>query len=250
MTNACITPAPDYPPPDLPTDLAPVQPPLRIGTSSIIPLPSINRHIVIKEDASIGNGGRTWEAAEYLTLYLEALPGSFWHSRAKIVELGAGTGVLGFAVAMLLSHHNAAATMNITDLPVMLPLISSNAATNLNQDESSRVRASELVWGGTLSEYHKTQVPYDLILCADCVYLEGLFEPLLGTLEELACGTTEILLCSKKRRRADKRFFTMLKKKFHVEEVKDAPKYEEYTRDGLIILRASKKTVVDANTMS
>jgi protein N-lysine methyltransferase METTL21A len=81
---------------------------------------------------------------------------------------------------------------------------------------------------------------FDLILAADCVYFEPAFPLLVQTLDDLAGRDDgEILFCYKKRRKvrrklillsnfdcsyrhvlqADKRFFTMLRKKFNWEEV-------------------------------
>jgi len=75
---------------------------------------------------------------------------------------------------------------------------------------------SELNWGSSLS----TDTPrLDLILAADCVYFEPAFPLLVQTLSDLADTTTDILFCYKKRRKADRRFFVLLKKAFSWEEV-------------------------------
>jgi len=63
-------------------------------------------------------------------------------------------------------------------------------------------------------------VPHpDIILAADCVYFEPAFPLLVKTLSDLSDTSTEILFCYKKRRKADKRFFGMLRKKFSWKEV-------------------------------
>lgn len=58
----------------------------------------------------------------------------------------------------------------------------------------------------------------DLILAADCVYFEPAFPLLVSTLVALVPippeRAPEVLFCYKKRRKADKRFFTLLKKYF------------------------------------
>jgi protein N-lysine methyltransferase METTL21A len=59
----------------------------------------------------------------------------------------------------------------------------------------------------------------DVILAADCVYFEPAFPLLVQTLCDLSDKDTKILFCYKKRRKADKRFFGMLKKKFSWKEV-------------------------------
>jgi len=83
----------------------------------------------------------------------------------------------------------------------------------------------------------------DLILAADCVYLESAFPLLVSTLSDLTDNDTEVLFCYKKRRKADKRFFTMLKKKFVWTEVMDDPDRQIYSRDSISLLRLVKRTV-------
>jgi protein N-lysine methyltransferase METTL21A len=58
----------------------------------------------------------------------------------------------------------------------------------------------------------------DIILAADCVYFEPAFPLLVSTLSALVppppAIAPEVLFCYKKRRKADKRFFSLLKKSF------------------------------------
>ena len=114
----------------------------------------------------------------------------------------------------------------ITDLPMLLPLQKQNIALNALSEAS--VRSETLPWGEPIpgsipSEYRHP----DVILAADCVYLESAFVPLLKTLKTLmGVGDTHhdqpnttCYFCMKKRRRADMRFVKMLRKIFAVEEV-------------------------------
>lgn len=59
----------------------------------------------------------------------------------------------------------------------------------------------------------------DVIIASDCVYLEVAFQPLIDTLVMLSNEKTEIYLCYKRRRKADKRFFMLARKKFTFTEV-------------------------------
>ena len=60
--------------------------------------------------------------------------------------------------------------------------------------------------------------PPDIVLAADCIYLEAAFPLLVSTLVALVPSpperAPEVLLSYKKRRKADKRFFAMLKAYF------------------------------------
>ena len=86
-----------------------------------------------------------------------------------------------------------------------------------------------------------TKGHYDVILASDCVYLEAAFDPLLSTLHSLLGPTSQALIVSKKRRKADKRFFQKLFKQFTCVEVKDDPNYEVFSKQGLSIISAAVK---------
>ncbi|RUP43962.1 nicotinamide N-methyltransferase-like protein, partial [Jimgerdemannia flammicorona] len=96
----------------------------------------------------------------------------------------------------------------------MLELMEANL--RLNKLESC-IDVKELNWG----EPTQSMIPFvpDIILASDCVYLEAAFEPLVITLADLATLDTTIFLSYRKRRKADKRFFNILKKRFDFVEV-------------------------------
>lgn len=73
-----------------------------------------------------------------------------------------------------------------------------------------------LNWGDTTPEFCKD---IDLILAADCVYLERAFPLLEKTLLDLTLNDVPILMAYKKRRKADRNFFKAIKKNFTVNEV-------------------------------
>ncbi|KAJ3050768.1 hypothetical protein HK097_008250 [Rhizophlyctis rosea] len=126
----------------------------------------------------------------------------------------------------------------MTDM-LFLDLMRENVKNNLTPSEQSLILVEELTWGKPLKE--TITPPYDIILAADCVYLEAAFDPLIETLLQLSSPETQIIITSKKRRKADKRFFVKLRKVFDVVEVKDDPHYEEYNKQSITILYARKK---------
>jgi len=148
----------------------------------------------------------------------------------NILELGSGTGLVGLVAGMLGAH------VWITDQAPLLAIMSRNVEMN---NLSHRVFVTELNWGEPLP----SDLPrFDIVLAADCVYFEPAFPLLVQTLDELAArGDPEILFCYKKRRKADKRFFTMLKKKFNWTEVDDDPDKEKYNRDAISLLRLTQR---------
>lgn len=198
-------------------------------------------------DMTKGCGGKIWPAAEVLGAYIASMPMRYapgsadlalarhpWRGK-RIVELGSGTGLIGFLVAKI----GCGCTTWITDQSPMLPLMHENHA--LNGDMSDACHVAELDWGHPVAE--EMQHP-DVILLADCVYRESAFQPLVDTLCELATPATEILFCYHKRRKADKRFFALLKPHFlytHVED-DDPARRAAYNRNGTFLMRFCKRS--------
>ncbi|KAJ7162531.1 putative methyltransferase-domain-containing protein [Mycena crocata] len=181
-------------------------------------------------DASPGCGGVTWPAGEVLAHYLvKQGPGAL--EGKNVLELGSGTGLVGLVAAML-----GARNVCLTDQTPLLSIIRENVALN---NLSSLCKVVELNWG--------EPVPADItrpdvILAADCVYVESAFPLLVQTLDDLveANADTEVLFCYKKRRKADKRFFALLKKKFKWNDVADDPARAMYSRESISLLRLTK----------
>lgn len=210
-----------------------------------------------------------------LSNYLAALlaapqPSSPYDPRLhdRVLELGAGTGVVGIVLAKLLLDqrrrhlhlHDGRApddeqqtstarpsVIEVTDLASMVPLMQANSELN---KVDSLVLARELAWGERLPPdlidhdgdperfeegARKWRRRPSLILVADAVYLETLFPLLLATLLDLTTPDAEhqqqpplVLFCYQKRRRADMRFFKMAKKHFVFEEVVEDPNKDTY----------------------
>ncbi|KAJ3286071.1 hypothetical protein HK104_009190 [Borealophlyctis nickersoniae] len=236
----------------------PTQEKPRIGTSvdlSFDGMPA-GRTIRIAEDSSGGCGGKTWEAASVMCNYLvfrqaNATPEAPFLNGRRTIELGAGTGVVGILAAMEAARasgaDDASTEVIITDM-LFLDLMRKNVELNLTEREREIVRVEQLTWGKPLSQSIKP--PYDIIIASDCVYLEAAFDPLIQTLQELSDDRTEIIIASKKRRKADKKFFVKLRKYFNVKEVKDDPHYESYIRGSLSILCARKKSMLQGQEVN
>ena len=115
----------------------------------------------------------------------------------------------------------------ITDLPHLLPLQEQNVA--LNNLSPSFILSAALPWGAPLPDCFPEVYRYpEVILAADCVYFEPAFPLLLETLGDLLKprshdnGTVTggvCYFCMKKRRKADMRFVTALRKRFVVKDI-------------------------------
>ncbi|WFD02731.1 Protein-lysine N-methyltransferase efm6 [Malassezia obtusa] len=200
--------------------------------------------ICLTLDMTSGCGGTIWPAAEVLGAYIASMmtrthttPDTHPWRGKTIVELGSGTGLIGFLVAQI----GCGATTWITDQVPMLPLMDSN--TQLNKERMvDACHVAELNWGEPIP--HGVPAKPDVLLLADCVYREEAFQPLVDTMVELATPQTEILFSYHKRRRADKRFFAMLKKHFtytHVED-DDPVRRQAYNREGTSLMRIHRRS--------
>ncbi|KIM83873.1 hypothetical protein PILCRDRAFT_818882 [Piloderma croceum F 1598] len=187
--------------------------------------------ISLAVDASPGCGGIAWPAGQVLAEYIAGLGPEFVKGKT-VLELGSGTGLVGLIGAAL-----GAGAVWITDQAPLLDIMSHNVLLN---KLTSNVTVSELNWGEPLTD----AIPHrpDLILAADCVYYEPTFPLLVQTLSDLVNDEkTEVLFCYKKRRKADKRFFILLKKKFTWAEVMDSPGREVYSREQISLIRLVKR---------
>ncbi|NWH47434.1 MT21A methyltransferase, partial [Fregata magnificens] len=140
----------------------------------------------------------------------------------SVIELGAGTGLLGI-VATLLALTSAAilpqgsARVTITDRAAALEFLESNVQANLPSELRLRAVVKELTWGKDLGNFPPGA--FDFILGADIVYLEETFAELLETLEHLCSEQTVILLSCRIRYERDHKFLKMLRGLFSVYEV-------------------------------
>jgi len=184
--------------------------------------------ITLSVDALPGCGGVAWPAGQVLSNYLVSKGPDFIKGRT-ILELGSGTGLVGLVVGKL------GGKVQITDQAPLLSIMRRNVISN---NLESTVTVSELNWGSPLPADISRP---DLILAADCVYFEPTFVLLVQTLSDLVDKTTEVLFCYKKRRKADKRFFMLLKKTFSWEEVADDPDRQIYNGDAIALLRLIKR---------
>lgn len=128
---------------------------------------------------------KVWPAAYAMVAYLEQLEQAEGSVGGKsVLELGAGTGLVGLAAAML-----GATRVVLTDLDENLGLLEHNAKQN---GLSGNTQAAGLDWTADIPL--SLQGPWDIIVAADCVFWEYLFEPLVSTLAQLLKPDTLVLI--------------------------------------------------------
>ncbi|KAI8624481.1 putative methyltransferase-domain-containing protein [Xylariaceae sp. FL1651] len=198
---------------------------------------SADRPLRLREDLRDGCGGQLWPAGMTLARYMLR-----YHSGSlkgkRILELGAGGGLVGLAVAGGCDLGEARAPLYITDQKEMYSLMRHNIALNSLE---GKVEAMVLNWGEPLPAEIAASPP-DVILAADCVYFEPAFPLLLTTLTELLalCPDAVVYFCFMKRRRADMQFLKQARRRFCVAEVEDEER-PIWSRQGLFLFAITAK---------
>uniref|UniRef100_A0A3Q4GEP0 Valosin containing protein lysine (K) methyltransferase n=1 Tax=Neolamprologus brichardi TaxID=32507 RepID=A0A3Q4GEP0_NEOBR len=184
-----------------------------------------------------------WDAAIVLAKYLETKqfydPSSgvnVWSGRT-VLELGAGTGVVGLMVATL------GAQVIVTDLEDLQTLLKMNIHENQALINSGSITAKVLKWGEDVSEF----LPHpDYVLMADCIYYEQSIVPLVESLK-LLCGPKTCIVCCYEQRtegvnpEVERQFFELLQQNFCCEEIPSEKQDPEFSSPDIHILHIRRK---------
>ncbi|KAI1773567.1 putative methyltransferase-domain-containing protein [Hypoxylon cercidicola] len=222
------SPSPEFSPLAIGEDLTPLPVYKPAGTASVDFSGLLAEPLKLHEDLSSGCGGQTWPAG--ITLGKHMLR---YHRddlrESRILELGAGGGLVGLAVARGCAVESP---IYITDQVEMHSLMEHNIGLNHLE---GKVKAAILNWGEPLPQEIIAFKP-DVILAADCVYFEPAFPLLLTTLSDLLklCPSATIYFCFMKRRRADMQFLKKAQRMFKVTEIADEDR-PVFSRQGLFL---------------
>ncbi|XP_042497416.1 protein N-lysine methyltransferase METTL21A-like isoform X2 [Macadamia integrifolia] len=158
-----------------------------------------HRLIISQSPSSMSTPGVTgavmWDSGIILGKFLEHAvdSGGLLLRGKKVVELGAGCGLVGCVAALL------GAVIVLTDLPDRLRLLKKNIENNVTENDvlgSATVR--ELIWGDDLDSELTDPLP-DYVLGSDVIYSEGAVTDLLATLKKLCGIQTTIILTGELR---------------------------------------------------
>ncbi|KAG6041745.1 hypothetical protein E4U41_002172 [Claviceps citrina] len=228
------SPSPPLDPLAVSEDLTPLPVLKQAGNAHIDFDGQLSTPLEYHEDVRTGCGGQTWPAGLVLGKHLLRYHREQMRN-ARILELGAGGGLVGLAVALGCGGNTS---LLVTDQQEMFELMDTNI--RLNKLEG-RAEALVLNWGESLPEKVVSQKP-NVILAAECVYFEPAFPLLMQTLQDLFALNDEAIVyfCFKKRRRADMQFVRLAKKAFLVEELfdEDQPVFQ---RQALFLFSFRKK---------
>ena len=202
-----------------------------------------------------------WDAGLVLAYFLEknqeALGFSNEEKPLHVVDVGAGTGVVGLVAASL------GANVTLTDLPRIIPFLEEGieanstlfCATN-SKSLDSFIRTIPLSWGN-INEVNqlcmikdkngvKIGGPPDLIVVSDCVYFEASLAPLICTLRELARASShtvpiylsyEVRDYSSQKQKVKEDFFNLAKRYFSIQEIPSEKLHEDYCSDDIKVLK-------------
>ncbi|KAK4038435.1 protein-lysine methyltransferase METTL21D [Parachaetomium inaequale] len=235
MTDKERSSSPEFSPFAFGEDFAPLPEYKTAGTTQVDFSGLLGEPLKLHEDLKAGCGGQLWPAGMVLAKHMLR-----YHKdrlqHARILELGAGGGVVGLTVARGCSSLDH--PLYLTDMVEMESLMQHNISLNGLDD---RARARVLNWGEPLSQEVLDFKP-DTILAADCVYFEPAFPLLMQTLQDLltAVPSATVFFCFKKRRRADMQFLKAARKAFTVIEIEDEDR-PVFSRDGLFLYTFTHK---------
>ena len=172
------------------------------------------------QQKSRGIAHQLWPAATHLCNYIDGNMQAVFEphggvEQARVVELGAGIGLVGLYVAALGCKRTI-----LTDLPKAMDILNRNIEANAENGKGV-IDCMPLSWGcsdeaslvvSALNEQTTTFPP--LILAADCIYWECLFEVLVDSLcELLAIPGARVLMSHVRRWKKDARFFKLCTKR-------------------------------------
>ncbi len=182
-----------------------------------------NRSIHIRQDwAGSGVAGVVWDAAIVLATYLQTVSLGPKNQvlelkNKRVIELGAGTGLVGMVACFL------GADVIITDTSKALECTKENVKRNFlsENDETfiEKCMVEELCWGQNMERWNGRK--WDLIIGADIVYIKETFNELFETFKVLteANNKAKIILSCRIRYQRDIDFFDLLRTQFSVKEI-------------------------------
>eukprot|EP00112_Aurelia_sp_Birch-Aquarium-sp1_P015589 Seg347.3 transcript_id=Seg347.3/GoldUCD/mRNA.D3Y31 product="Protein-lysine methyltransferase METTL21D" protein_id=Seg347.3/GoldUCD/D3Y31 len=181
-----------------------------------------------------------WDAAIALAKYIDGecfRKKEKFHGGKNVLELGAGTGIVGLAAA------TAGASVTITDLAEFVKLMQMNIDHNAKNTKMGNIKAAELKWGKDLNKF---QSHYDYILMADLIYYEQSIMPLVATMNVLSSKETLILMSYEERTTGNKpelqkRFFELAESHFELKKIPLEDQDPVYSSEDIHIYEMRKR---------
>lgn len=127
-------------------------------------------------------------------------------SSLQVVELGAGCGIVGIALATMLANCEVL----LTDLPEVSEIVTRNI-NEASPRSSASIKFQTLDWDDPTPNL--TRGPIDLILVSDCTYNADSLPALVSVLDRLVGGSAEalVLVALKRRHESEAIFFDLMR---------------------------------------
>ncbi len=138
------------------------------------PVVEEGKRIIVEQQKGLGKGGLVWDAAVVLTDHILAREAD-WRSKegnkydeinscsTKIVDLGAGVGIAGLAIAKALPRTE----VHITDLPELMPIMTRNVIRNFEDNAIVKNSPSTSTEGRVYTRNERGSAASDIPLCTD-----------------------------------------------------------------------------------
>uniref|UniRef100_A0AAQ6IFQ4 Methyltransferase 21C, AARS1 lysine a n=1 Tax=Anabas testudineus TaxID=64144 RepID=A0AAQ6IFQ4_ANATE len=155
-------------------------------------------------------GAVMWPAALALCSFLENHREKVNLQGKKVLELGAGTGLVTIVASLL------GASVTATDLPEVLSNLRANVMRNTRGRCRQMPQVAALSWSYNLESTHPSSAhQYDYVLAADVVYHHDFLDELLATMKHFCKPGTAVIWANKVRLESDLTFTENFKKAFH-----------------------------------
>ncbi|KAG0304186.1 Methyltransferase-like protein 21D [Dissophora globulifera] len=227
-------------------------------------------------DTRGGVGSTIWDAAIVLSKYLEKSALISLTSSASrpinVLELGSGTGIVGLAVARILSDNRvmAGSRVVLTDKDNVLPLLQRNVEKNASAGISieARILDWEAVSGvrapGSSVEATREKVDaisdsiprvtyedivnvdWDLVIVSDCIWVPELYGSLIGAINTIISprDKTQLVVAFEKRNFSEEmEFFAMLGKTFRFRDIKPEEQDGNYQSEDIFLFICQRRHI-------
>ena len=200
-----------------------------------------NKKLVINQNLEYKYAGEVWDAALVLVYFLLNKKSEIViNLKDKIIlELGAGTGILGLTTGLL-----SAKKVVLTDKEGCTKLLKENYELNKNLfNDNFECEIKELDWLIDKDKYNIVD-KFDFIIGSDLVWNPNLREGLVNTIKYFlnSKDDTQAIFSFQIRDKEIEKFFNLFEKdKFIIEKLPDNLYDENFFSEDIIIVRIKKK---------
>jgi hypothetical protein len=184
-------------------------------------------------------GGTVWDASIIMAHYLNDL-GLSQIKGARLLELGAGTGIPGIVAARLQAER-----VVFTELPTVVPITEQIVMSHTQDCKECKIEFYDLIWGTPLCKlpWVTAQEPFDIIVGADVLYrdLDELFDSIVSF---MAPNTVLFLAYERRHIEREARFFAKFDDSWDC-EILSAPMLDHCNSvANVVVQRCRKRKIV------